>query len=232
MGPKGPSTRTDPALPGPSGQRPTWMVVLASMMAVVAFNLFLPGLSALADGPAQLAGVPADDSGLGAVSAQQAAERALRRGLALAFERVDRGALRLYASAKLLVAVLLLFAVAAIAANDRRGRTATLLAAWVAIGYHVAGALFFIFFVRGGLMSAASEWVREVEALGREAGAAAGSPEQVLRGANQILLVLPLGLAALGIAFSLLLITFFGGRRGRAYYGLPPRGAPEARPGA
>jgi hypothetical protein len=32
----------------------------------------------------------------------------------------------------------------------------------------------------------------------------------------------------LGVGFSVVLITFFGGRRGRAFYGLPPRGAPQA----
>ena len=81
-------------------------------------------------------------------------------------------------------------------------------------------------FVRGGLMAAAPKWVREVEQLGREAGAA-GSPEQVLRWANQVLLWVPVGLAMLGVGFSLVLITFFGGRRGRAFYGLPPRGQPQ-----
>ena len=216
------------AAPGqrvPAGQRPTWMVVLASLMVVVAFNLFLGGLSALADGPARLAGIPPDSTG--APSAEAAATRALQRGMALALQRVDPLLIQAYAIAKLFLGVLMLFAVAAIATNDSRGRRGTLVAAWVGIAYHVAGALFFVLFVRGRLLDAASEWVREVQNL-QDSTFPGGTPEQVLRWANQAFLIFPVGLALLGIGFSVVLIAYFGGNRGRAFYGLPPRGVPEA----
>jgi hypothetical protein len=209
----------------PAGQRPTWMVVLASLMVVVAFNLFLGGLSALADGPAKLAGAPVE--GGDATSAEAAATRALQRGMAIALQRVDPLLVRGYALAKLVLGALMLFAVAAIATNDRRGRRGTLVAAWAGIAYHVAGALFFILFVRGRLLDAASEWVREVQHL-QDAAFPGGSPEQVVSWANQAFVIFPVGLALLGVGFSVVLIAFFGGNRGRAFYGLPPRGVPQA----
>ena len=224
----GPDRSAGSAAPGrrvPAGQRPTWMVVLASLMVVVAFNLFLGGLSALADGPARLAGVPVEGDGAG--SAEAAATRALQRGMAIALQRVDPLLIRTYAIAKLVLGALMLFAVAAIATNDRRGRQGTLVAAWVGIAYHVAGALFFILFVRGRLMDAASEWVREVRNL-QNTAFSGGTPEQVLSWANQAFVIFPVGLALLGIGFSVVLIAYFGGNRGRAFYGLPPRGVPEA----
>lgn len=216
------------AAPGrrvPAGQRPTWMVVLASLMVVVSFNLFLGGLSALADGPTRLAGAPVE--GGDAASAEAAATRALQRAMILALQRVDPLLTRGFAFAKLVLGALLLFAVAAIATNDRRGRRGTLVAAWAGIAYHVAGALFFILFVRGRLLDAAPEWVREVQHL-QDAAIPGGTPEQVVSWANQVFVVFPVGLALLGVGFSVVLIAYFGGNRGRAFYGLPPRGAPEA----
>lgn len=216
------------AAPGrrvPAGQRPTWMVVLASLMVVVSFHLFLGGLSALADGPTRLAGAPVE--GGDASSAEAAATRALQRGMAIALQRVDPLLIRGFALAKLMLGALLLFAVAAIATNDRRGRGGTLVAAWAGIVYHVAGALFFILFVRGRLLDAAPEWVREVQQL-QDAALPGGSPEQAISWANQMFVIFPMGLALLGVGFSVVLIAFFGGNRGRAFYGLPPRGVPEA----
>jgi hypothetical protein len=219
------SGRPAPSRKLPAGQRPIWVVLLASVMVVVAFNMFLGGLSALADGPSGLAGGSMDGDGAGIEAG--AASRALQRAVVLAFQRVDPVLLRGYAAAKLALSALMLFAVAAIATNDRRGRPATLAAAWVGIAYYIAGALFFIMFVRGRLMDAAADWAREVHGL-HDPSFPAGSPEEVLSWARQMLVIVPVGAALLGVGFSVLLIAFFGGRRGRAFYGLPPRGAPEA----
>jgi hypothetical protein len=40
--------------------------------------------------------------------------------------------------------------------------------------------------------------------------------------------IFPVGLALLGVGFSVVLIALNWGKRGRALYGLPPRGAPVA----
>jgi hypothetical protein len=209
----------------PAGQRPVWMVVLTSLMVVVAFNQFLGGMSVLADGPARLVGDPVERPG--ASTAEQAAARAMHKGLSIAVQRIDPLLTRGYALAKILMGGLMLFAVAAIATNDRRGRRGTLLAAWAAIPYHVAGALFFLL-VRERLLDAGPDWVREVKALAESAALPHGASEQMPGLVSQLILVGPVGMAVVGIAFSAILIAFFGGRRGRAFYGLPPRGAPEA----
>jgi hypothetical protein len=46
---------------------------------------------------------------------------------------------------------------------------------------------------------------------------------------HKVFISAPIVTAILGIFSSLLLITYFGGRRGRALYGLPPRQPPPRR---
>jgi hypothetical protein len=55
------------------------------------------------------------------------------------------------------------------------------------------------------------------------------SPETVASIMHAVIIGDPIVRAVLGILCSLLLITYFGGRRGRALYGLPPRQPPPRR---
>jgi len=54
-------------------------------------------------------------------------------------------------------------------------------------------------------------------------------PEAVAAFMHKVFIGAPIVTAILGIFSSLLLITYFGGRRGRALYGLPPRRSPPRR---
>lgn len=202
------------------------MVVLASLMVVGAFHLFMGGLSALAYGPARLAG-PMDSASVDASSEEAALTRALQKALVLAFQRIDPLMVQSYAVAQLVVGALLLLAVAAIVTNDRRGRRSTLVAAWVGIAYNVATALFYAVVVRGRVLEATADWMRDVQGL-RDAGFAKGTPEEVLRWVGQVMLVVPVGFHLACVGFCVVVIAYFGGRRGRDFYGLPSRGVPEA----
>src|SRR4029453_16603087 len=97
------------AVEGASGQsqlpaqRPTWMVVLASLMMVFAFNLFLDGLNGLSSGARAAAARVGDAPAKGT---PEAAEQALQRAL----QTVDPTLLRLHAASKLVFAALLVFA--------------------------------------------------------------------------------------------------------------------------
>jgi hypothetical protein len=54
-------------------------------------------------------------------------------------------------------------------------------------------------------------------------------PEAIAAFMHKVFISAPIVTAILGIFSSLLLITYFGGRRGRALYGLPPRQPPPRR---
>jgi hypothetical protein len=212
-------------------QRPTWMVVLASLMVVFAFHLFLGGLGGLTSGgAAELLGAAPSQDAPPAPGTPEAAEQALRRGLVTALEAVDPTLLQVYAVAKLVFAALLIFAVAAIATRDRRGRQGTLIAAWVGIAYHVLVAAFFIAVVRTGLLAGSAAWIGEVSAMGTRPGAKALTPNEIRAWADALLVAVPVAVALLGVGFSLTLIAYFGGGRGRAYYGVGPGGVGGASP--
>jgi hypothetical protein len=208
--PEGRPASPSPPLPSP---RPGWVVVLGGLMLLFAFHLFLGGLSGLS-GP----GSPAVD-GSGTVAGTEVAQAALRRALMQAFAQVDAGMLRTHAVAQIVLAVVMMFAVAAIATNDRRGRPAALAAAWVGIVYHLGSALFFVFVVRAGLLASAPSWIDQVVALtgGPDPGR---SRQELLSSTSTLLLLAPLTVCLLGIGFSLIVMRFFGGPRGRAFYGV------------
>ena len=211
------------AAPGrrvPAGQRPTWMVVLASLMVVVAYHLIQDGMSVLVDGPSRLAGPPVEPG----PGDDRASALALRRGIVLALERMDPRLTRGFAASKLVIGALMLFAIAGIATNDRLARRGTLVAAWAGIPYHVGFALFYGLFLRGEMFQVSSEWIPYLKHM--ESTLPRGTT--VARIMNQILVIFPVGVALLGVGFSVVLIAYFGGNRGRAFYGLPPRGAPGA----
>src|SRR5688500_8343166 len=103
-------------------QRPTWMVMLASVMAMAAFQNFGEALDELSGRrkvpPAAVAGEAAP------ASPQQAAQRALARAHDQAVRDIPPAAPRLVALLKMAYAALMLLGVAAVATRDRRGRTA------------------------------------------------------------------------------------------------------------
>ena len=188
------------------------MVVLGALMLGAAFQLLLDGMSKMSTTPSELAGSLLGGAATDPANARQAA---LFEGLAKTLNGLDPRAWRIYGLAKIALAGLLLYTVAALWTNDRRGQKAAVAAAWAGIAYQVGSAAFLIGYVRPGVLAVAPAWVDALVAAEPE-----GPPaEQWLEAAGLLLLALPLGLALLGIGFSVLLLVFFKGPKGRAFYG-------------
>lgn len=201
--------------------RPAWMVMLASLMTMVAFQRFMGALSDLEGAPANLP-PPAVAGDAAPIDLELAAQQALGEAYRLSLAEVPAGAYQLQATLALAYASLLLFAVAAIATRDKRGRAVAMAAAWAGIVFNLANAAVFMLFVRPGILRRAPQWIDEVRALTKGSGQEAASSEMVDGWAQVVLLGMPVLAALLGVAFAVVVLVFFGGRRGRAYYGLNP----------
>ena len=229
-----------PGKPGPTAptHRPRWLLMLSSITLLYGGVLLVSGLSALSD-PATV--------GKFAVTRPLAPEEEslIRELMAANGEIVARHAraIRARALASMLVAVVMLYSAAAALSRDRHGRKATLIAAWLGIAYQVGTLPLAIpmtnefaaanapLLFRMAAASAAADDATGTATGGAAATAAAqarpsrpppGRQEMESLAQTAVLRVL-LAATLLGVLGSLLQIAYFGGRRGRELYGLPPR---------
>jgi hypothetical protein len=119
------------------------------------------------------------------------------------------------AAASLPVALLMLLAAAATMSRDRRGRQIALAAAWTGIAYQLGTLALTYPIVRDYAWQAAPLLARLVAMQG-DSGDAAATPDVVAK----VVMAFPVFTAAVAIGGSVLLIAYFGGRRGRVLYGL------------
>jgi hypothetical protein len=219
--------------PSPPSHRPTWLLVLSSITLIYGGLLLVSGLTALRD-PASAARFPA-------TRAMAPDEEALTRELmAVNGEIVARHArgIRGRAAASAVLALLMLYSAAAALSRDRNGRTVTLLAAWLGIAYQL-GSLPVVIPIAtdyaaatGPLLARMVTAQAPAPAAAADAGAAPAAaaastdappkPESVVRMMHTVFLGIPIATSLVGIIGSLLLIAYFGGRRGRALYGIGP----------
>ncbi len=227
-GPQGPWGRSRAPVPLPTS-RPTWLVLMTSMMLMFGAQLFFSGLSKIQ----ALYGEPAaaESGARGSVAPPRfgggAPEDVLVRQLAaVTIDRAHAKAMTAHAASQVLLALVLFFVVATIFAFDPKGRSAALVAGWLGIAYHVGNALFGLLVLRNGILALAPSWV---EVALTQAGATSGAPaltkDELLALASTLTWVIPVGIGVLGVAFCAVFLVYFGGRRGRALYGLPPRPA-------
>ncbi|HET6149100.1 MAG TPA: hypothetical protein VFH68_16300 [Polyangia bacterium] len=217
--------------------RPPWLLILSSITLVYGGLMLVSGLTALRN-PAAAAKFPI-------TRPLAPEEEALTRELmAVSGQIVARhsGAIRARAAVSMVVALFMLYSAAAALSRDRHGRAATLLAAWLGIAYQVATLPLVIPIASDYAEASAPILVRMVAAdnpepasdKGKATGAAPSTaagdksdpprPEALASFTQTVFLGVPIATAVLGVLGSLLLIAYFGGRRGRALYGLPPRG--------
>jgi hypothetical protein len=212
-GERGQAAREEPPRAKAPDHRPPWLVLLASLTLIYGGVLLVSSLEALRD--------PRTAAHLPVTRAMTPAEEEIARQLvdvgtrvAVAHARSIRG----NAAASLPVALLMLFAAAAALSRDRRGRQIALVAAWTGIVYQLATLALTFPIVRDYATEAAPLLARLValQADGPEAGA---TPEMV----SKVVMAFPVLTTAVAIGGSLVLIAYFGGRRGRALYGLERR---------
>jgi len=188
--------------------RPPWLVLLSSFTLIYGGVMLVSGLDALRD-PRAATHFPTRQA------LTPAQEELLRQivdvGARIAATHVR--AIRANAAAALPVGLLLLFAAAATMSRDRRGRQVTLAAAWASILYQLVSLALTLPLIRQYAREAAPQ-LAQLVAL--QADGAAATPEV----AAQAVVVFPVLTTALAVAGSLVLIRYFGGRRGRILYGL------------
>jgi hypothetical protein len=206
-----------PAAPGPRrprapDHRPAWLVLLGLLTLAYGGRMLVSSLDTFRD--------PTSAAHLPPTRALTPAEDEIAREIEAASQRVaaaHASTMRGAALASVPVALLLLFAAAATLSRDRRGRTATLAAAWTGIAYQLAAL--------GLTIPLARDLAREAAPpLARLAALQAGTPDPRLSADEiaKVVVAFPVVVAVVAIVGSLILIRYFGGRHGRVLYGLEP----------
>jgi hypothetical protein len=221
---------------GPSrpSYRPTWLLVLSSITLVYGGLSLVSGLTALRD--------PSSAARLPMAQPLPPAEEALTNQLIAVNTQVvawhARG-IRGRAAASVALALLMLYSAAAAFSRDRHGRTAMLMAGWLGIIFQVGSLPVVIPIARDYATASAPLLAQLVAAQAPPAApsaapdAAAAAPPEALKPEavatfmHSVFIGIPIVTALLGIAGSLLLIGYFGGRKGRALYGLGPAIKPK-----
>jgi hypothetical protein len=192
-------------------KRPTWVVVLAMAMMIFGGHLLMGALTTLHT--LQATQRPTAEVVAGV-------ERSLAgdlRAVSLVLDNSNPVAVRANVASKMVMALLLLFAVAAVWASDPRGRAVVLFAAWAGIVYHLADAVFLYVVLRKGFIAAAPMLVN----LASQNGVAEPpTVDELVAFANTLTAVLSLMTLVVGVAFSTVLLAYFGGRKGRLFYGI------------
>lgn len=200
--------------------RPPWLVLVAALMLMSATRLGLSGLLTLRGQPGV---VPAQSNA--AIPAEEAPAKAIE----VAMQRVEQRhplLVKALAGFQLGIAMLVLYVVASIFTLDPRGRMLALLAAWVGVLYHAVNAVFGLAVVRPEILRVAPELARRLSST--ISGSSAGEVEATIKA---LAVIMPLVTALFGILFCVVIMAFFGGRRGRRLYGLEDAApVPQGRP--
>lgn len=200
---------TEPQTP----RRPVWLSVMTSAMLIYAGMSLIDALSLLRRPVAPTAAAIED---VARATGQIDAARRLA-AVSQAVATAHPVALRLDAGADALVAALTLFAVAAIFSRDRRARRATVAAGWAGIAYQVGALPFAVSMARRAAEAGAPVLQQLLAQNGKDMrGMAQADVSTVLRA---LVVTMPVLRAGMGIAWSVALLIFFGGRRGHAVLG-------------
>jgi hypothetical protein len=194
--------------------RPTWLVLLSSLTLIYGGLLLVSGLTALRD-PQAAARIPVTEPLPPAEETFSKQLTAVNITVITAHARAIRGR----AAASLILALLMLYAAAATLSRDRHGRTVTLAAAWLGIAYQVASLPVVIPIARD-YARVSAPLLAQMVATEQSTAAQKTTPDAIAGFVQSVLVGIPVVTAVLGVAGSALLISYFGGRRGRVLYGL------------
>jgi len=205
--------------------RPTWVLVLGSMMLLASGYSLISGMLKLRDPGVVLTIVKVDGT---AGSAEEAAIRHELSALRTATLQPHRTAIRAEAVAEVLVALFALYATAAVLSRDRHGRALVMGVGALVILYRVAALPVHLRLMRD-FAARGAELVARAVLQGTE-DASATRIGEVAERMRAAMVTEPIVVAVLGIAGGLVLLGFFGGRRGRTLYGLEPASAGAGAP--
>ena len=216
QGPRDGTGRPSGEASRPPSRRPRWVTVLAVLMLLAGAGLFLGSLTdlrRLVTGRSM-----ADVRMEGLADANQ--EVLLRGQLALD-EAVDRAhpiAARVKAGARLALALVLFFAVAAVFSDDPRACRASVLAGWAGMALHVGSGAFLLGVVSKGVADAVPVLQQVAAKAHARTGDSPPAAADLAQLASTLMIQVPLLSAALGVLFSVLHLVTIGGRRGRLIY--------------
>jgi hypothetical protein len=194
--------------------RPTWVAVLCSLMLLYAGFSLVVGLMKVRRPTMVLEG------GLTQVADSREAMQARQRlsaARAAAVQPHER-AIRIEAVVEIAVALLALYAAAAVLSRDRHGRVLTLVVAGVGIAYQVGTVVLYLPVLRAFAEQGADPLLGLIVAQGDKGELGRRSSDEIAS-VLSAWLVLTNGVVVLA---ALVVIGFFGGQRGRALYGLTP----------
>jgi hypothetical protein len=198
----------------PPTHRPTWVLILASIMLLAGGYSLVAGLLKLRD-PAIVLTIGTNEV------AESDAQMQLNRQLSAARAAVvapHRGRVRFEATVEILLALFTLYATAAVLSHDPNGRALALGVGTLGIAYQI-GTLPIYLPLMHDYAEQAGDLLAQVVLRG-----AGGKPTpdavEVARRLRSAIVGGPIVVAAVSIAGALILLAFFGGRRGRALYGL------------
>jgi len=196
----------------PPTHRPAWMVVLAATMLLYGGLTLVGGLLMVRDPKAvarhaipNIARTPAVDEKV----------RKLEPILDAVADR-HRVGIRIDAVASIAFGMFALYAVAAVLSRDRNGRRLALLTALFGIAYQL-GELPLSVAMAKETVAVAGPLLADIMAAGGEGTGRTQAELKAMLDATAVKAALA---AAVGIGWCLLLLLYFGGRRGRELYGL------------
>lgn len=196
----------------PPTHRPIWLIMLGATMLLFGGKTLVQGLLMIRDpGTIGRHAIPN-------VARPPEVEESVRKLEPVLDEIVARHrlALRVDAIASTAFGLFTLYAVAAVLSRDRHGRLLALLTGIFGIGYQVAE-LPLTSRIAGEIVAAAGPLFAQIMSAAGEAG---GRTQAEQLAALQLATAL---VAAIGLGWCLLLLVYFGGRRGRELYGLTAR---------
>jgi hypothetical protein len=196
--------------------RPTWLVVLSSLALIYGGLHLVWGLTWLRDPRAAVPHTPIARP----LPPEQEVLIARLEAVATQVSSMHARAIRACAGGSLVLALALLYAAAAALTRDRHGRTITLAAAWLGITYQLATLPVTLTIARDRVRYGGPA---TIEVLAAASGVTADLPpeaDEKIAIARSLAVVQQVVAASIGIASSVVLITYFGGRRGRLLYGL------------
>jgi hypothetical protein len=194
----------------PPTHRPVWLIVLGATMLLFGGKTLVQGLLMIRDpGTIGRHAIPN-------VARPPEVEDAVRKLEPVLDEIVARHrfALRVDAVASTVFGLFTLYAVAAVLSRDRHGRLLALLTGALGIAYQIAE-LPLTARIASEIVAAAGPLFVQIMSSGAGEGGGRTQAEQLA--ALQLATAL---VAAIGLGWCLLLLVYFGGKRGRELYGL------------
>jgi hypothetical protein len=201
--------------------RPTWVLVLSSLMLVTSGSSLASGLMRVQD--------PATALRMDSTNVNNSeAELQLNQRLAAvrtATVSAHRRALRLDGMAEIALSLFGLYATAAVLARDRHGRRLALAVGALVIVYRLGSLPVYLALTRDYAERGAELMTEAL--LQNPAFHTDLSSADLTLGLKATMVNLPIAVAAVCIAGAVILMAYFGGKRGRALYGISaPPGPP------